>query len=210
MIESALLVGLGWMLGLLGGPISERMRRGRRRKELVGALNAELGEFRHLMAALAYRLRSQIGEVDQELIEWMLPFEREREGTRVDEISVKALEKLAQLPPEQLAAGQTNRVARGQSLSLKTYSLPLFESAVREMTLLRPRPRQRMLAIREQIDLLNQEVPYLMGLHARTFDASLDVINREVIREITTSSYSFMARSAKNIADRISEVLEAG
>ena len=101
-------------------------------------------------------------------------------------------------------------MAQGSSLSLKTYSLPLLESAVGEMTLLKPRTRQRILAIREQIDFVNQDVPYLMGLHDHTFDASLDAMNREVIRENLRAGYSVMAGRAKNIAERISEVLEAG
>lgn len=210
MLRDAVILILGWLLGLLGGPISEWIRRSRRRKELIGAINAELRECRYLMASVAYLLKAQVGNVDRDFLDWLLPLEREEASITGDSTQLNAI---LQALSEASSAGQrpfsVNRVAEGINLSLKTYSLPLLESGVSDLVLLPLGYRREVLALREQLDLLNQDVPRLMELSNRTFDSALTGENRAVVVRNIERGYSTMGESAQDIANRISALLSA-
>lgn len=200
---------LGWLLGLLGGPISERIRKEYRWKELDRALRAELRECRHLMAALCYRISSQLGEVDRDLITWAYPIEVDEAELTGDESMVENLDRMLQLPDSQLAAGQVNRVALGTSLALRTYDLPLIEASTAELALLPLSFRRQVLSIRQQLDFINQDVPRLTRLNEMTFDSGLSTANRQVIAQDLEDGYRTMARRARRLADQIEPLVRS-
>ena len=52
-MEKVLYILLGWLMGLLGPGIVERIRRKYRQKELIASVLSELGELQYTMAMLA-------------------------------------------------------------------------------------------------------------------------------------------------------------
>ena len=125
----------------------------------------------------------------------------------MDEGELAALHALIEMSPEALAQNQRNRVREGASLNLKTYSLPLLESSLGEFTLVPPEVRRQILAVREQLDLLNQDVPIASALHEKTFNPSLDPANREIVTANIESTYRVVARRAQDIANRITSII---
>jgi hypothetical protein len=201
---------LGWLFGLLAGPISEAIRRTRRRTELVDAIKAELRQCRHLMASLAFRLKSHIAEVDQDFLQWLVPIEEEEAQLSGDDRMIQSLRNLLETAALGKPVFEHNRAAAGISLTLKTHSLPLLDSALSDLVLIPVPLRREILAVREQLDLLNQEVAFLMVLHQQTFDSRIDLLNDNLIRQNLEKGYRTMADRAKDIAVRISRILAAG
>lgn len=204
-----LMVVLGWLLGILGGPIAERIRRGHRRRELEEALRAELRECRHLLGSVAYRLKSQLGEVDRELLDWVRVIDADEFDLTGDATTLEHLDRLRAHPDAAIAALQTNRVSQGMSLTLRTYELPLLDVSKGELILLPITFRREILSVWRQLDFMNQEVPRLARLHELTFDSSLAPVNRQVITQELTDGYRTLARRARQTADQISRLLGA-
>jgi hypothetical protein len=208
-MEGALLVLLGWALGILGGPIAEYVRRAHRRKDVWNAVKAELMECRAMMSVIAYQLRSQIGEIDHQFLDWYLPIERAKEVTGSNPQRLHAIENLHKLTPEQLTQLHSNQVGQGSSLTLKTYALPLIDAGLLpELILLSPSIRREVLSIREQLGFINQDVPRMMALHDRTFDSSLTTANRVLIQQELTIGYRKLSERAQHIADRVKHLID--
>lgn len=202
-MEDILLLVVGWGLGILGGPVAESIRRARRRKEVWQAVEAELVECRMLMAVVAYQLKGHVGEMDHEFLEWLLDIDREKSGT-----GRAAFERWRRLSPEQLFQMHPNKVASGTSLTLKTYSLPLIEAGLLpELVLLTVGVRREVLAIREQLGFINQDVLRLNSLHERTFDSSLIPENRALVVKDIERGYRSLGERARAIANRVDKLI---
>jgi hypothetical protein len=206
-IEALLMLVLGWLLGILGGPVAERIRRGYRRRELDEALRGELRECRHLLGSVAYRLKSHLGEVDRELLDWVRVIGADEAALTGDRTTLEHLDQLRALPDAAFAAFQTNRVSQGVRLTLRTYELPLLDMSKGELILLPLTLRRNILSVRRQLDFMNQEVPRLARLHELTFDSSLASVNRQVITRELTDGYRTLARRARQTADQIARLL---
>ena len=65
-----------------------------------------------MMSVIAYQLRSQIGEIDHQFLDWYLPIERAEEVTESNPRRLQAIETLRELSPEQLTQLHPNRLSR--------------------------------------------------------------------------------------------------
>lgn len=204
MLESVLLILLGWLLGILGGPIAKAIDRRGRQKELLEAIHQELSDSRQLMASVAFRIRAFLGTIDREFLQWMLEVWTP-DATPDPEMVVTRgrLETMAALDAEELA--QLADVLRPQraSLNVKVYALPLVDASVPELALLSPDDRREILAIRQGLDVMNQDVPTIKAMHEKTFDGSLNVGSRAIVEGNLTRSYEVMADRAVDLANRI-------
>ena len=74
-INSTLLVLLGWALGLLGAPIVERIQRRYRAREIKDGLRVELVELRYTMASCVHLFRQRLATLDHATLEWLARIE---------------------------------------------------------------------------------------------------------------------------------------
>jgi hypothetical protein len=163
-----------------------------------------------MTSVTAYQLRSHIGELDHQFLDWYLPIERAEEVTGSNPRRLQAIETLRELSPEQLTQLHPNEIEQGSSLTLKTYALPLIEAGLLpELILLPPSIRREVLSIREQLGFINQDVPRMMALHDRTFDSSLTSANRVLVQQELTIGYRKLAERAQQIADRVKHLIDS-
>lgn len=197
----------GWLLGLLGPPIVDRIRRSYKREEVKIALLTELYELRFTMAAFVFRVRQHLGTIDHDMLDWLLPLFEEYRGGEADPKALEQLRTAHQLPSSALQAGNINKSALGIGLSLKTYSLPLLQAQVSNLSILPPTFQQEILDLHSKVDLFNQQCSALITEHGRTFDSSLSPENHAIVRKNLANGYQDLGERARRLADLISKVL---
>ena len=200
---------LGWLLGLLGAPIVDRIRRSYRRDELEAALAAELQETRFTLVTLVYRLRQHMGTLDHATLAWLAPLYKEYRGPDAEPKQVEAISELLKATPAQLSLLARNKSSEGIGLSLKTYTMPFLQTQVPNLAVLSVSTQQRLLDIHSKLDLLNQHAGQLIQDYNRTFDSGLSSANHQVVRSNLQSGYLDMASRAQKLADLITAALNS-
>lgn len=71
---------LGWLLGLLGPTIVDRIKRSYRVADVTKAIVLELEELRYDMALYAYLLCRPTGSLSDEWLDWIEPIIRDYRG----------------------------------------------------------------------------------------------------------------------------------
>lgn len=206
-LDDALLVILGWALGLLGGPITDRIRRAYTARDLKKAVLAEIRELRYTMANCANQFAVKTGTLDHELLAWLEPIEKGYDGPDKQPGGLNAIEQLTALSPQTLRTQIAAAAAPG-GLSLKRYALPFVEAQASNFAMLPLDLHRRLLRVGEQLNLYNQDVDFLNQQFAFTFDGSLDAMNHTAIRHNLGTGYVKLVGAARRIADAITEILE--
>lgn len=196
---------LGWLLGLLGPPIVDRIRRRYRARDLETAILTALYEMRFTLANVVYRIRLQCGEIDHEVLRWLSPYFEEYRGADRDPKALAELRALLALDPPALKAANVDRYAQGTALSLKTYSLPLLEAYASELAILPPARLLQFVDIRSRLSLFNQQVTFIMGETQRASESAPD--SRAAARKTVRTGYDDLVRRARNMTDSISALL---
>jgi hypothetical protein len=204
--ESVLLILLGSLLGILSPGLIDWIRRAHRRKPIKRAILLELDELRYTLASTAYRLRSHLGTLDHDLLNWLEPIETAYTGPDRHAETVPALRALIAMTPDQLQRLQQTRTGPPSGLTLKQSQAPFLNSQLMALQDFDPDFQRRLLQIRSQLELLNEEVPYLMRQFELTF-GDLAPINRPIVQKNLTDGYAKMAIRAEDIANRISQLV---
>lgn len=90
-----------------------------------------------------------------------------------------------------------SRGAENIGLSLKTYSLPFIESIVEHLSIFNSKFQRDILEVREQINILNEEVENAMFYFRLTLDTSCMNTNKDIIRSNINNSYSKFKKDVK-------------
>jgi hypothetical protein len=204
-MEQVLLIGLGWLLGLLGGPLAERIRRRYRAEELRRACLGELKELRYTMASLVYLIHSRQGDLNRALLEWIDPIESSYEGPDSSPEEKETWRKIRALKPEELAR-VADRRSEDLAMNVKVFSLPFLEARMSDLPLLSVELQQGIHQVRHHLDLFNQDVAVLQGQFALTFQA-LPTENHARVRKNLTDGYKNLAKRATIIADAITPLV---
>jgi hypothetical protein len=205
-MESLKLLLLGWLLGILGGPISDRIRRRYSAHDLRKACITELLELRYTMASCVHLFRSRLGTLDRDLLEWLEPIEAQYEGPDKDPRALTGLQELKAMSPETLAAAMAASRANLSALSLKQYSVSFLDSQLANLSILPFDLQQRLLQVKDQLSLFNQDVDFLNGQAALTFEGNLGGANYATVQQNLINGYEKLASRAKGIADAITSI----
>jgi hypothetical protein len=146
-LEATLLVVLGWLLGILAGPIGERIRRHYSASRLRKACLTELLELRYTMASGVYLFRSLLGTLDHDLLAWLEPIESQYEGPDKDPRLLSALQHFKAMPAAALAAAMALNRAHLSGMSLKQYSMSFLDSQLANLSILPVDLQQRLLQV---------------------------------------------------------------
>lgn len=200
---------LGWLLGLLGGPIAEAIARAYRRARLLPSLKAELIEFQYSMLLIAYDYRGFLGAIDAEFLSWALAaLERYAQAPHADRQHLSTLKHALSLPPEQQNAAiarKSQKAARSSVL----HSLSILEASIPSLSDLPVSLQTKLLAVRDQLAMLNQQTTKLQADIALSFDTSITGFNRQSLNENIEGGYRNLSNRAKWIVDAIDKVLAA-
>jgi len=207
-LEPTLLVVLGWLLGILAGPISERIRRQYSANDLKRACLTELRELRYTMASCVQLFRSHIGTLDDELLEWLEPIESQYDGPDKDPRALALLHKLQGMTPQALSTSISAEKANPSALKLKQYAVSFLDSQLGKLSILPVDLQQRLLQVKDQLSLFNQDVTFLNSQAALTFQGGLGGANYAAVQQNLVAGYDKLATRAKGIADAITNVLQ--
>ena len=204
-MEAALLVVLGWLLGILAGPIGERIRRRYSADDLRKACLTELLELRYPMASCVELFHSRVGTLDHEILEWMEPIEAEYDGPDKDPRALEVVRKLKAMTPPALATAMAARKASFSGMSLKQYSMSFLDSQFANLNILPVDLQQRLLQVKDQLAIFNQDVVFLNSQFALTFQSDLGA-NYAVVMQNLTNGYGKLASRARSITDAITGI----
>ena len=199
---------LGWLLGILSPLIVDRVRRHYQINEVKQGIITELKETKFRLVATAYLLAARLGMFDRDLLMWFSNALQEYQGSEPKEETVKAVQNLLKLDDKQLSAhSHAVKFKPGGALSLKSHSLPFLDANISLLSLYPVDFQHRILEIRAQIDLLNQEIEDCRFFYGKTFDSGLSEENYKVVVDNTRMKYQLIESAARRIADKISNLV---
>jgi hypothetical protein len=146
---NVMLLVIGWVLGLLSGPITEEIRDRREAVRFKNALVVELDELQRRLAYDAFSMADYLGAFDQGLVRWLLASYRDYRGLHVDAETVKVLEEFAtydDLRLEHMNASHAH--GTGRVLFPNRMSAPLLEATTPMLPRLDGQLQQKLLEIR--------------------------------------------------------------
>ena len=209
-VDAVLLVVLGWLLGILGGPLASYLARVRRARALTAALKSELKETRYTMCSMVWSLRSRLGTLDREVLEWMDPIERSYNGAGEIPERREMWDQLMALPAQEVAAAVAKRVRPNVGISLKEYRMSLLDARLADVSILPLDDQVTLSMARHHLDLFNQEVAFLRQQSNLTFDPAAYAANRESIDKNLADGYAKLADRARIAADAMSRFITDG
>jgi len=104
METNLLFLFLGWLLGILGPLIGDRVRRSHQIEDVKRGMLTELKDARTRLAMSVYMLAARLDRDDRNLIIWTTKALKEYKGNEPKEEALKAMENLLKMTDEQIAA----------------------------------------------------------------------------------------------------------
>lgn len=199
---------LGWLLGLLGHPIVSRIERYFKRKDLKVAIFSDLENLIVKLAAMYYSIQSILGCTDKATLKWIKSI---YEKHRVDcpKSVLEAINRLLLcVPDEEFNKINLLKADSNTSLSLKIYAMPFIEPVLEQLSVFDSKFQADILEIRNQLDILNQEIEDTIFYHRLTFDPSCMDTNANIINNNLTNSYNNIQERCKIVVDKIDKFLE--
>ena len=201
---SILYLVLGWLIGIISPGIVERIRRERRRRDLVRSILSELTSLQYMMAIVAYRLRCKLATVTDEFLDWFAPIVAHYDGPEKPKGQEERLAKSRKISEQQRREVDLYIESEGRGLALKQYSLPFLQSVSNELPICSLDFQRRVLHVKGRLDVFNQHVSFLQTLFMKTFE-----VPDSKYEKVTTNlseGYSQLAEFAEDIANAIGEI----
>jgi len=200
-MKEMLYVLLGFLLSITSIIVTDLIRNQIKAKKVWCSLVSELRELRFMMASIAFNMKSHQGAMTKGFMDWFQPIVKEQAeaGTNIPEFP-EELQKISEEGWEQLS----DYLKRSTCVTVNEASLPFLDSLAAEVALLPVRKQRDLWRVKFQLDLYNQQIPFLHSQFEKTFDESLSDVNRERIQTNLKQGYGRLGERAKVIADIIS------
>jgi len=203
-----LMLLLGWLLGLLAAPITDRIRRGYRRKDLIQAVVHELLGLQYTMILVAYMLRSRSAELPDAFLDFILPIAERYHGLDRHDEMIVAMKAIRETPEQdRLAIYQAQKRPQNVGVAMKQYALPLFAAQVSDLAICPFEFQSAVLHIRYQLDLFNQTVSDLRSSGEKTF-TDLTPESRKAVMSNIEICFQDLKTRAESIVNAIETVKE--
>ena len=204
MEANVLYIILGWLLGILSPLIVERSKRQYQVLDVKRGILTELKDHRSRLVMVSGTIAIRLGLLDRSLLNWIFKELKEYEGTEPKEELLEGLSRLVGLSDVELSALANHAKFRpGGALSLKTYSTPFLSANMNLLSLFPSDFQYRVLEIRAQIDLLNQEISETTTLFWKTFDSGMTEDNHGIITTTIRNKYQHIQDSSRRLSEKI-------
>jgi hypothetical protein len=209
-LQPYLMAALGFLFGMGGPIIHDRNRRRLDTQEFWQALLHELLELRLRMAFVALNVHIRHATLDLAFLKWIGKLCADHKGasdvTAVDEL-VQRLPALSDEEMTQTVAAFNARRNPNLRSSFKHYYTPVLTAKIAQLGSLPNRTQIILLEIVAQLAMFNEEVEHTMRFFDMTFE-NVRAENHEIAIANYDAGSKNIARVAKAIADRISEIPE--
>lgn len=204
-LEKLLLVVVGWLLGLLGPAIVDRIRRERENKLGRAAILAELHNIGGVLAVAVHAVRMQDGTIDREHLQWLKDCvdsgERSSDFSKWKASLAKQLE-LSDADIVNLNYAALAKKKDGKSSVMQKYPVPLLDSRVSALWSFDTDFQLRLLDIRQLMHRLDDLVERSRKLQDMTF-TNLSDANRPLVEGNIEQTATFYGETAKRVVDKI-------
>lgn len=208
-MENILYIVFGWLLGLLSPPIASIIEKHYRKNELRKALYSDLKNLIVRLASSCQAIEVHRGTRNKESLVWILSiYEKYRADT--PQTIITNINKLLQATDEDFE--NLNSFMKGEDgigLNVKPFSMPFLESVLGDLFLFNVEFQRRILEVRSQISILNQDIDLTMSYHRMTFNLSSSDKNKDIILQNINSGHIEIANRCKSIANKIIVILES-
>lgn len=205
-MEKVLYLLLGWALGLLGPAVVEAIRRKREVIPVRKALLDELHELKYRLAISAYQTERRFGTISKPYLQWLRNIVIAYKGRKPKDSILTFIDGELALSDEQFAILTKRELANADGgLALKKYLAPLLDSRIPSLWFFDSSFRQRLLDVRAELDLLNEEIDQAQYYFGLTF-TKLEEDNRARVDCNLTEAYRQIAKRAKVAVEKIGEL----
>lgn len=202
--ETIGLILVGWLLGILGPIIVERVSKRRQKAELKIAVQSELNDLKIRLILFVYLLRRTTETLDEEILIWMRTSVHDYNGFENVESLQKLLNKIDFSNKDALPSviHSLNHGSTG-AISLKFMNIGFLNANLQNLYLFEQTFQTRLLEIKYGIDSLNQEIQFAIDYLKMTFDQSITGKNRVVLETDLKNKYGYIATMCKSNVERI-------
>ncbi len=138
---------LGWLFGLLTSPISFRIERELKRKDLKFAINSELKNLATRLGSVFYKINSHLGTLDKPSLVWVRDVYKKHNS----EMLTPGMEKIFEASDEEFKIVISSyKGAENIALSLKTFSLPVMDSLLGDISIFDSAFQRKILELRSK------------------------------------------------------------
>lgn len=182
---------IGWLLGLLGPSITNRINQSYRKKELFDGVKTEIKECQFRIILVAYLLGLRFGKYDKEYLRWCLPYFQNYQGIEPTENTIETIKIFLESPDENIenALNLKRSAEKGLSLSLKRFYLPFLDSKIGEIASFNIELQNVIYEIRSRLQIINEEIDSTIRYFYMTFDSTMSAENHEIIRKGLIQKY---------------------
>jgi hypothetical protein len=199
---------LGWVLGLIGPPIVDTIKRFLRKREITAALRIELEDLQYRLTISSMLLGLKYGRLDKTFLTWIQPIVESYSGNEPNITIREVIRRL--LTIDDVDVGQAAEIFRsqeGMGSSLKLFQAKFLESQLVEIAKMRTSTQRKIHEFRNQLDTLNQEIAKTDSYMKMTFDGSLSEENFRRVNAELNSKYNFVQDRCRLAADKITAIL---
>lgn len=208
-VSSILFLFLGWLLGLLGPAIQERIRLHYVTKRIIAGIISELSQLREECSGMTVVIEAKAGRLTKELLSWHRMLQGDRPSPppldQLDEVT-RRLEEVSDSVFNQPATRLKS--PPGGGLNVKELALPYTQAKIADLELFSEAGRRRLLEILSRIRIFNQQVEESRFFFKLTFDASLSAENHASVRSQVQAAYDSMSQQSRLIVDLVALALE--
>jgi hypothetical protein len=203
------LVIVGWLLGTLSPGIVEAIARTKRKKQLFASLAQEAHELRYKLALVAHRVRGKYGTMDHATLQLIKAIILSYTGFEPDSDLAANYRKLLEYGEDKILQAFRSREQTRTSIWPVPYAAPLLAVHLTDLSSFGPAKERLFLRVQSEIDLYNEQVDFVRGLHSRTFESSLSAENRAITVDSIVAATKTLGERAEIIVKTINRLLDS-
>ncbi|MGK0372911.1 MAG: hypothetical protein ACJAW1_003179 [Glaciecola sp.] len=179
---------LGWLLGMLSPVIASRIYRYYKRNDLHIGISKEINHVKERLIITLDVISHKTGSYDRELVKWLLAhYEKvEFKNPTILELYQTQLDA----SDEELAALIFRQaIPADAGLSLQKFPLLFTSMHLTDISLFSPELQAEIFELKSRIDMLNSEISISEKYFFMTFDSTISVENKAIIKADLTNKY---------------------
>lgn len=208
MIESLSLILFGWLLGLLGPSIVDAIKKRAMRHEIRKGIESELADLQYRLAASVYKVNLRYGDLNKDLLSWILPIMKRYNGVYPTDRLLESLESKLELSDEQLSAlGDIQKSDGSKVITFRKYLTPFLDSHISALGLFPCDFQVAIFELKTQLGILNAQVDDTKTYRAMTFGSDISSENYNAVCEDLEKTYKSIGDRLKTITNAIDGIL---
>lgn len=206
-MSSIFYILIGWALGLVSPWVLELTQRPYKRSQIRRSLFVEFRDLRVKLAAVAFQLASNRGEVDKQFLEWIEPIFSTHPRTELAGPMSEAVRAIKSLNNKNLETVVAMFRKTGHGWALKKYSLPFLTNQITALNLFSPEFQRLALETQAILSMINEDIDMAWFYYCKTFESSLSETNRRIINLNLEQTYAHILGLSRQVVDNITLIL---